>query len=223
MPVSLHDFPDPNPFFGNPLPPAGRAALSGRLLRWSTFGLLAVLGLCIVGLPAGGALWGDAGFNWPARVFFFAWPVCLGTAFLARRHEWRRRWMQGEVVPAEISPHNQHLTTWILGGVAMFILSLGAGCVLVFLRQLEVARKQPFRLTTIERGRAVTRTVWLNRDVVQGLLPGTVVWVTRPSWLVPAHNLDRTTGLSGVEPVPAPAWQWFQAARQRAYSGTPPR
>lgn len=223
MPVSLDDFPCPNPFFGNPLPEIGRPAFLHKVFKGLTIGLLAVLLLCIAGMPVGGAILGDEGFNWPARVFFFAWPVCLAAAVFARRAEWRHRWMIGEIVPAEISPRNQHITLWILGGIAMFILSLGAGCILVFLRQLEVAGKQPFRVTTIERGRAVSRTVWLSKGALPGLLPGTVLWVTRPSRFVPPQIVDRTVGVASAELAPAQAWQWFQAALQRAYSGAPPR
>jgi len=223
MPVTLDNFPCPNPFFGNALPETGRPALMHKLFKAATIGLLAVLALSIAAMPVGGAVLGDEGFNWPARVFLFAWPACLGCAVFARRAEWRHRWMAGEIVPAEIAPRNQHITRWVIGGIAMFVLSLGAGCILVFLRQLEVAGKQPFRVTTIERGRAVSRTVWLPKTALQGLVPGTVVWVTRPSRFVPAHVVDRTVGLAGAEPVSAQAWQWFQAALRRVYSGAPPR
>lgn len=208
MPVSLDDFPKPNPFFGVPYP----------FGRWR--GMLARCALALFWLAAFGALSGlligvatrensDLA-KYPLITFVFSAAAAPCFLFVYRRYEVGYRFDSNDIVPAQVEqvmrvrPAAAALgLAALLGGSARIAVNTAMGIAGV-------------RVTYVSGGRQRRVVAMIDTVHLGHVTPGRVLWITRPSFLLHCIVVDKILGLGCPQAVAPDAYRWFVAARRHA-------
>lgn len=213
------DFPLPNPYFGDPLPPDAIRRRKGLLSRAFMLFVLALLAFGLMGMPVLG-WFGDAWFNWSARVYMLGMVGFIPAAVLYRRTYRHEQWLGGDVIPVEVTPASDSLLKAMLIGLPLFVAGLVGGFCFVFCRAFELGGRKPWLVRYMQDGQVKAMKVWLPEEQMEQVLPGSVVWLTRPAFFVPPRLAGRTYGIDECEHVPEEVYHWLVGALQQA---EPPR
>jgi hypothetical protein len=209
------DFPLPNAYFGQPLPLDGRRKLKSLLSRVLLLFVLALHGYGLIAMLLQAWL-GDQWFNWSARIYMLGMVGFIPTTVFYRRSIRTQQWLAGDVIPVVVIPSSDSLLKAILVGLPLFVLGLVGGICFTFCRAFELAGRKPWQVRYMLNGKVRSMKVWLPEDEMAQVLPGSVIWLTRPKFFVPPRLVGRTYGVDECELVPQDVQEWLVGALQVA-------
>lgn len=208
MPVSLDDFPCPNPYFGVPYP----TALWRRLLpRAAIVGFWLAVVIAASGLIVGTAVRERRDlFKIPLIAFVFASVSAPGFLYVYRRYEVGRRVDGNEVIPAQV----ESVMRVRPAAAAFSAVAFLSGNVRTATRALtDIAG---VRVAYVSGGALKETVAMIDPPQLDGLVPGVVVWITRPGFMLHCAVVDKLMGMGVPQRVDPDAYRWFIAARGHA-------
>jgi hypothetical protein len=208
-------WPVPNPWFAAPergAAAAGKFEASASWLFWTNVALLTT---ALLILPVTHALYGKMGFNYPAWVFMAAWVLFLPLGLLRKRVLAAGRAKRRDIIGCEFESAPDR--KWVPLLISILLCPVGLlAAIVVAANGIGQLGKSWYRLTWVENGRVRRATSWLPNRVMDGVAPGTLIWLTRPGILLPAGVPDpRGRVEPGTLVAPESAWLLHLWMKQR--------